>query len=214
MKQFKFVYLFAFFFGVPALSQTVSSITGQHFKYDPPQNIYANSYAFEPIMTNKSSLNSGILNSGIIFLADQIDHNVTSEARSLPTIISSISDVNNFSETSQFGRLLTEHLIHELQVKNWNIIDARFTKNLIFSSSGEFSLSRDIEKLRANSSNVGNVLTGTYINTNDGVIINLRLINVANGAVLSSAQTRLGRDKFLASLVDKPVPLPVLGFSR
>jgi TolB-like protein len=214
MKQIKLVYIFAFFFGMPAFSQTVSSITGQNFKYNPPQNIFANSYTFEPIMTNNSALNSGILNSGIIFMADQIDRNVTSEARTLPTIVSSISDVNNFAETSQFGRLLTEHLIHELQVKNWNIIDARFTKNLIFSSSGEFSLSRDIDKLRASSSNVGNVLTGTYINTNDGIIINLRLINVANGSVLSSAQTRLARDKFLASLIDKPVPLPVLGFSR
>jgi len=221
MKFSKFIFIIAFFICLPTFSQTVVDVdqtlthkTKGYFRYDPYQYLIPNSYSFDPIMTNNSYLSSGVLNSGIIFMADQLDHNVNSDSRALPTIVSSIADVNNLSETSQFGRILTENLIHELQVKNWNMIDARFTKNIIFNPAGEFSLSRDLDKLRSSSTPVGNVLTGTYVNTIDGVIVNLRLINVANGIVLSTAQTRLSRDKFIASLVDKPIPLPVIGFSR
>jgi len=53
-----------------------------------------------------------------------------------------------------------------------------------------------------------NVVTGTYTSTRDGVLLNVRVLNLETGRIVSTAQTRLFRDKFLASLVDKQIVIP------
>jgi TolB-like protein len=116
-------------------------------------------------------------------------------------------NLNDLSETSPFGRLVGEHLIHELQVRGWPVSDIRLSKDLIINGSGEFSLSRDLKRIRELMPAV-NVVTGTYMSTRDGVLLNIRVLNLETGRIVSTAQTRLFRDKFLAALIDKPVVIP------
>jgi TolB-like protein len=149
----------------------------------------------------------------MIFLAEQIERNVSAETRIRPTIIATFADVNNFSDTSQFGRLISESLMHELQIRNWNVIDVRLTKDLIINDAGEFSLSRDISRLRA-SNPTSNIVTGSYSATPDGVILNIRVLDVKTGLILSSAQTRFHRDRFIAYMVDKPLVVPVINITK
>ena len=143
----------------------------------------------------------------MIFLAEQIDRNVSPDDRQLPTVFNTIVNLNDMSETSPFGRLVGEHLIHELQVRGWPVSDIRLSKDLIINGSGEFSLSRDLKRIREVMPAV-NVVTGTYMSTRDGVLLNIRVLNLETGRIVSSAQTRLFRDKFLAALIDKPIVIP------
>ena len=166
-----------------------------------------NPYRYEPILIQPSGTPSGQFNSGLIFIADQIDRNVSTEDRQLPTVFNTIVDLNDLSETSPFGRLVGEHLIHELQVRGWPVSDIRLSKDLIINGSGEFSLSRDLKRIRELMPAV-NVVTGTYTSTRDGVLLNVRVLNLETGRIVSSAQTRLFRDKFLAALIDKPIIFP------
>ena len=149
----------------------------------------------------------------MIFLAEQLERNVAPESRNRPTIIATFSDVNNFADTSQFGRLTSESLMHELQIRNWNVVDVRLTKDLIINEAGEFSLSRDINRLRA-SNPTSNIVTGSYSVTPDGVILNVRVLDVKTGYILSSAQTRFYRDRFIAYMVDKPQIVPVVNITK
>jgi len=165
--------------------------------------------AYEPIVVQASSSQAGIFNSGMIFLADQLDRNVDPAMRARPTVITSIASLGNLNESSALGRLVGEHLIHELQVRAWSVADIRLTKGLIVNSGGEFSLSRDMSQLRE-SFPVSNVVTGTYSTTPDGVLLSVRVIDSSTGRVVSSAQTRFVRDRFIASLVDKPVEVPMV----
>lgn len=166
-----------------------------------------NAYRYEPILNQPSSIPSGLFNAGVIFIAEQIDRNVSLDDRQLPTVVNSIVDLNNLAETSAFGRLVGEHLIHELQVRGWPVSDIRLSKNLIINDSGEFSLSRDLRRLR-DLMPAANVVTGTYTATKDGVLLNIRVLNLETGRIVSSAQTRFVRDRFLASLVDKAPVIP------
>jgi TolB-like protein len=168
-----------------------------------------NPYRYEPILVQPSYSPAGQFNSGIIFVAEQIDRNAGSEDRQLPTVFNSIVDLNNLSETSPFGRLVGEHLIHELQVRGWPVSDIRLSKNFMINEMGEFSLSRDLKKIRELMPAV-NVVTGTYTSTRDGVLLNVRVLNLESGRIVSSAQTRFARDRFMSALVDKPIVIPTV----
>lgn len=202
--------------GLLALGVVAQSVFSEPVVLEQPRHevrrehaLVPNSYSYEPILLNRSSSPSGVFNSAMMFIAEQLDRNIDGEARARPTVVSSIADLNNLGETTQLGRLVTEHLIHELQLRNWQVTDFRLTSDFIINEGGEFTLSRNVDKLKKAFS-VANVVTGTYSRTPDGVIVNVRVIDVASGLVVSSAQTRFEKDKFIGSMVDKPSPLPTM----
>ena len=103
--------------------------------------------------------------------------------------------------------------MHQLQIRGWNVTDMRMTRDLIINEEGEFTLSRELKRLRGSMS-AANVVTGTYTVTVDGVLVSVRVLDLASGQVVSTAQTRFIRDKFVSSLVDKPKAAPVVQLTR
>ena len=172
-----------------------------------------NTYRYEPILNQPSAIPAGVFNSNIIFVADQLDRNVATQSRTQATVITSFVNLNNLAETSPFGLLVGEHLMHELQMRGWPITDLRLTRDLIINETGEFSLSRDMKRLREKLPAV-NVVTGTYTATNDGLLLSVRVIELATGHVVSTAQTRFVHNRFIASLVDKPRPVNMVSLTR
>jgi len=168
---------------------------------------------YEPIVIQHSTSPSGVFNAGMMFLTEQIERNSHPDARVRPTVITSFANLSDLGETSHLGRLMGEHFMHQLQIRGWNVTDVRMTRELIINEEGEFSLSRELKRLRGSYS-AANVVTGTYTVTMDGVLINVRVLDLASGQVVSTAQTRFLRDKFISSLVDKPRPAPVVQLTR
>lgn len=164
---------------------------------------------YDPIVIQQSSTSSGTFNSNLMFLADQIDRNAILDAKSKSTVLTSISSLGNLGESSELGRLIREHLIHELQLRQWSISDISLSKELLINASGEFALSRDTKRLRENIT-ASNVVTGTYTNTPDGVMVNIRVLDMTTGQVLSTAQTRLMKDGFIASLLNQSKAAPLI----
>ena len=171
------------------------------------------SVPYEPIVVQRSGTHAGLFNSGMMFLTEQIERNAHPEVRTRPTVITSFVDLNNLNETSALGRLMGEHFMHQLQIRGWNVTDMRMTRDLIINEEGEFSLSRELKRLRGSMS-AANVVTGTYSLTVDGILVSVRVLDLASGQVVSTSQTRFLRDKFISSLVDKPKPAPVVQLTR
>jgi TolB-like protein len=171
------------------------------------------SVPYEPIVVQRSGTPAGMFNSGMMFLTEQIERNAHPEVRTRPTVITSFVDLNNLGETSALGRLMGEHFMHQLQIRGWNVTDMRMTRDLIINEEGEFSLSRELKRLRGSMS-AANVVTGTYTLTVDGILVSVRVLDLASGQVVSTSQTRFLRDKFISSLVDKPRPAPVVQLTR
>ena len=144
----------------------------------------------EPISVHHAFTSPGKFNAQIIFLADQLEKNADRKSLGNTFIVTSFSNLDNLAETSTLGRLIGESLIHELQVRKWQVFDVRLTKDVVVNSTGEFSLSREISKIRE-TYKVGGVVAGTYANVDGTVIVNGRAIDTNTGMVLSSAQARL-----------------------
>lgn len=154
----------------------------------------------EPLAIQRSHSTEGHFNAQMIFMADQIERNVDRKNIDNTFIVTSFTNLNKLSETTSFGRLLAENVIHELQVRKWKVFDVRLTKDIIINESGEFSLSRDVKKIKE-MYKVGGVVTGTYSVAGDHVIVNARVIDINTGLVASSAQLHMPISGFTDALL-------------
>lgn len=154
----------------------------------------------EPISVQDSGSTVGRFNARMIFLADQIERNADRKSLSNTFIITSFVNLNRLSETTPFGRLVAENLIHELQVRKWQVFEVRLTKDIVINETGEFSLSRDIKKLR-DQYKIGGIVTGTYSVSGGHVIVNSRVVDINTGLVVSSGQIHLPVNWFTDELL-------------
>lgn len=142
----------------------------------------------------------GRFNAQMIFMADQIERNVERKSLENTFLVTSFTNLNKLSETTGFGRLVAENLMHELQVRKWKVFEVRLTKDVVINENGEFSLSRDIKKIK-DSYRVGGIVTGTYSVADSHVIVNARVIDIDTGLVTSSAQIHLPVNWFTDALL-------------
>jgi hypothetical protein len=70
----------------------------------------------------------------------------------------------------------------------WQILEVRLTKGIDVTAAGEFSLSRDVTKLK-DEYKISGIVAGTYSVAEGNLTINARIIDVNTGIVISSAQT-------------------------
>ena len=130
-------------------------------------------------------------------------------------VITTIANLNNLSETTSFGRLISENLIHEMQVRKWKVFEVRLTKDIVVNSTGEFSLSRDVQKIR-DVYKIGGIVAGTYALTEGNIIVNVRVMDITSGIVASSGQIRMPVDCFTESLLfneDRQKVMKIVGDS-
>lgn len=154
----------------------------------------------EPLQVQQSQTAVGRFNSQMIFMTDQIERNVDRKTVDNTFIVTSFTNLGNLSETTPLGRLMAENVIHELQVRKWKVFEVRLTKDITVNESGEFSLSRDVKKIK-DTYKVGGVVTGTYSIAGNHVIVNARVIDLDTGLVSSSAQIHLPRNQFVDHLL-------------
>lgn len=165
--------------------------------------------SYNAITSTYSATQSGLYRSGVIFIADQLERNIDSSKKRLATVVTSFSNLDNLAETSPLGRLVGEHLLHELLVRGWAVSDVRIAKELTINRDGELAMSRDTNRLRSIVP-AENVVTGSYSVTNDGVLLSVRVVDFATGLIISSAETRLKIDAFVGRLVFKPREVPII----
>ena len=166
--------------------------------------VTAGSFQYEPIVNQVSQTPAGVFNSQMMFLAEQLDRNLLSQHRGRKTLVTNMVDLNDVQQTNALGRMLSEHLMHELAVRLWAVVDVRANVGLILNETGEFLLTRNTTRGHTNHSD-GMVVTGTYMATTDGVLVNLKVLDAVTSQVLSTAQTRLESSVFLSRLAAKPL---------
>ncbi len=121
-------------------------------------------------------------------LADQLDKNSVANKLTKTYVITSFTNLDKLGDTTALGRLISENLMHGLQVHKWQIFEIRLTKGIDVNAAGEFSLSRDVNKLKEEYK-ISGVVTGTFSVAEGNLTINARVIDIDTGIVVSSAQT-------------------------
>lgn len=131
---------------------------------------------------------AGAINKIVNALANQLTQNKNFENIQDPTIaVTSFVCLDNFQPTTRLSNILSEGLIHDMQVRGYKIIDFKTMDNIKIDSKGDFLFSRDVSKLRK-VLNIDYALTGTYVKYKSGTVVNARIINLKNHIILSSAQ--------------------------
>jgi len=167
----------------------------------PAQDFYSQKVR-ERLDILSSNYAEGDFNSKVIFLADQLVRNLDNRFKHEPVVVTTFVNLDNMKETSGFGRLIAEDLIHELQVRGWKVFDIRLAKDIVVKPQGEFSITRDIRNIR-NYYKVSSVITGTYAITANAVIVNARVIDVKTGVVVSSGQVVFPIEEVSSLLADR-----------
>jgi TolB-like protein len=173
----------------------LSAITPAEQSPDKPEN-------------QKVTESAGKFNDKMMALADQLDKNAVGKGAQDTFIVTSFTNLDKLSETTSIGRLIAENLMHGLQLHKWQVFEVRLTKGIDINEAGEFSLSRDIAKLK-DEYKISGIVTGTYSVAEGNLTINARVIDINSGIVLSSAQSYIP-----LSWIPEAVPVNDSGKSR
>ena len=116
-------------------------------------------------------------------------------------IVCTFVDINKLSRTSSFGRYLAGQLMTEFQQRKFSVIDIQ--KNLsviVHPRRGEYGLSRNSDEIAAEIS-AGAMLTGTYLEGRDNIIVNARILDNRTAALLSSATELFPKNELTRQLL-------------
>lgn len=185
--------------------------------YLPPQRVLAQEFQVIGVSSERvvsilkgrsnsfeSSTVAGRLNENTAFLAEQLHRNAIADIRDRKTIINSIMDIDDLGKSSTLGRLVGEHLAHHLSLRHWKVFETKLAVAMSVTEAGESSITR-VGSRKPIEQDAENVVTGTYTLTNDGVLITLKMLEVGSGRLVSSAQSRIPRDRFINQLIGRDV---------
>ncbi len=109
-------------------------------------------------------------------------------------ILTTFTNINDFTETNQFGRSASENLMTSLNHAGYNVVETRIAANLLIDTRGEFMLTRQVKEL-AGSFKANSVLVGTYSHIDNHALgLNIRLVRTSDQQVMGAATKTLSLD--------------------
>ena len=140
---------------------------------------YGHLYTFN----GKKSL---ILSEVVSKMADQLLYNYEIPFNQESIALTSLVDLRDHNNTSWLGQTISEQFFHELHIRKLSVIDYKLMGNIQVTKNGEFGMTRDWKKLKKDV-NVGRILTGTLSRNDEGVIVNIRIVNALSNLVESTS---------------------------
>lgn len=105
-----------------------------------------------------------------------------------PVLITSFVELNNFKQTSEFGRVVSESLINEMSNRGFNIIEYRGQMAVSVNEKGEYFITRNPHKLKDKVPSTY-VVVGTYSRQFGKVMLNARVMDNITGKIITSARS-------------------------
>lgn len=134
-------------------------------------------------------------------MADQLLYNFPKRYYNDPIALTSMVDLNDLKATNWLGQTISEQFIHELHIRKLHVIDFKLTGNIQLTPQGEFALTRDWKRLNKNV-DVQRILTGTMARNEEGVIVNVRIVNVNSNIVESTSSAFIPHSMFVGGEYD------------
>ena len=88
--------------------------------------------------------------------------------------------LDDLKSTSRLSGILSENLVHEMQLRGQKVVDFKIIDKLKVDASNITKLAQELE--------VPYVLLGTYVTYKSGTVVNARIVNLKTDVVLSTAQ--------------------------
>jgi TolB-like protein len=147
----------------------------------------ANDYHLTNIEATEQSLNSaGKLNKLVSNLSNELTNNLEFNDNYQIAITSFVS-LNNFKKTNEIGNIISENLIHELQIRGFKIVDYKTMDKIKIKENGDFVFSRNAEELRTKYK-IEYILSGTLTSYKKGLTVNARILKIKDHTVIATGQ--------------------------
>lgn len=104
-----------------------------------------------------------------------------------PVLITSFVRLDEFKQTSEFGRVVSESLINELSNRGFEITEFRGQMAVSINDEGEYFISRKPNELKNKTPNTY-VVVGTYSRQMGKIMLNARVIDNVIGKIITSAR--------------------------
>lgn len=104
---------------------------------------------------------------------------------SQPIIIATVVNIDNLSNSSTFGRLVSEQVSARFSQSHYSMVELKFRGDVYMKrDQGELLLTREIKNI-AQSQNAQAVIVGTYAESKDAVFVNLKVIQPNTNIVMA-----------------------------
>lgn len=120
---------------------------------------------------------------GVQIIANELAHEMGISKENI--VITSIVDLNNFKESSNFGRLFSESLMTQMALRGYSVVEYRGNSIVTKVKKGEFKLNR--ARVQELASDHIFVLVGTYSQMDNSIIVNVRIINRETNVLAAAA---------------------------
>jgi len=124
----------------------------------------------------------------IVIVADELSKEMHGY-KNYKIVFTSLVDLNDFKESSNFGRLFSESLMTQMAQRGYSVIEYRGNEIVSKNTKGEFKLNRARIQPIADENTL--VLVGTYSKMDDSVIVNVRVVEKKNSTLVSAASAYL-----------------------
>ena len=104
-----------------------------------------------------------------------------------PVLITSFVRLDEFKQTSEFGRVVSESLINELSNRGFEITEFRGQMAVSINDEGEYFISRKPHEIKGSIPNTY-VVVGTYSRQAGKIMLNARVIDNVTGKIITSAR--------------------------
>lgn len=125
-----------------------------------------------------------------------------------PILVGTLNNVDKLERSSTFGRIVSEQIsarfvqrgftVSELKMRNSVNIKQGLTDP---NESGEFLLSRDVRSI-SGEHKAAAIVTGTYAVAGHEIFVNLKMIDVATGKIMSGTDVNIPLDSNIRELVE------------
>jgi len=142
----------------------------------------------QPLMIDGSSNAASRVNNLMSVLADQLSNNKDfSSVKESVVAVTTFVKVDDLKSASIFGNVLSENLMHELQIRGFKVIDYKTMPTIKVGAKGDFIFSRSANELNKELG-VNYILSGTLTEYPSGYMVNARMIDAGSRIVVSTAQ--------------------------
>ncbi|WP_432462993.1 FlgO family outer membrane protein [Agarivorans sp. QJM3NY_33] len=120
-----------------------------------------------------------------------------------PIGVASFVPLDNLRTTDLFGMQIAESFVYEMQQSGFSVIDYKTTGFIRITPEGDFVYSRNVKEL-AKRLPIEYLLVGTFSKSNDGILVNARIVGAQSKVVVASAQEWIPNEVYQSK-----VPTPV-----
>ena len=118
-------------------------------------------------------------------------------------MMATLVNINALEESSPFGRMVAEQISGQFSRRGHQIVEMKFRENIYVKQNvGELVLTREIQQL-AKTHRAQAVIVGTYAESDQVVLVNLKVIRATDNIVLASHDYAMPMNKMVRSLLPR-----------